>query len=75
LKNRAGYSNLGVKKVEQISREKIKSYFEAIRSSGYRLMNLLNDILDLSKLESGTTEFEFVRTKLSGPILTAIEEF
>lgn len=37
----------------------LKEYFDEIYSSADSLMNLLNDILDLSKLESGTVECQF----------------
>ncbi|MDQ8020586.1 MAG: PAS domain S-box protein [Moraxellaceae bacterium] len=33
--------------------DKLRDYFSRIRSSGERLMNLLNNLLDLSKLEAG----------------------
>ncbi len=47
------FAKFGQKKIGVVSNEKIKSYFNEIYDSGARLMSLLNDLLDLSKLEAG----------------------
>jgi signal transduction histidine kinase len=51
------YSQLGIRKFNSISKDKIKHYFSQIRKTGERLMVLLNDLLDLSKLESGKMDY------------------
>ena len=38
--------------------EKLKDYFTKIQSSGAHLLGLINEILDVSKIESGTVEIE-----------------
>ena len=38
--------------------EKLKDYFTKIQSSGTHLLGLINEILDVSKIESGTVEIE-----------------
>jgi len=52
-----GYARLGFKRSEQISREKINEYFTMIHESGYRLMGLLDNLLDFSKLEVGKMRY------------------
>lgn len=47
------FARFGQQKIETADKTKLKSYFDEIYDSGSRLMNLLNDLLDLSKLESG----------------------
>ena len=44
---------------EIITDSQQQKYLEAISSSGQNLLNLLNDILDLSKIESGRLELEY----------------
>jgi signal transduction histidine kinase len=47
------YSELGMDKIETAERSKLSSYFERVNTSGQRLLNLVNNLLDLSKLEAG----------------------
>ncbi len=52
-----------------------KEYLNIIQSSGKSLLFLLNDILDLSKIESGKIELESVRFNLPEIISTCIDIF
>ena len=47
------FSKFGIDKLDKISEEKKLDYFKKIRTSGERLMILLDNLLDLSKLEAG----------------------
>jgi len=47
------FSNFGIKKSDTAPREKLHKFFTNIHISGERLLVLLNDLLDLSKLEAG----------------------
>ncbi len=53
-----GFSKLGYDRCDEAPREKLKNYFDVISSSGARLLFLLNDLLDLVKLESGKMELQ-----------------
>lgn len=46
------YARLGEDKIDKVDKVKVRDYFSRIRVSGERLLVLLNDLLDLSKLEA-----------------------
>ena len=58
------FANLGMRKLESGTAKKHATYFDRIRESGNRLLALLNDLLDLSKLESGKTMTKIERRNL-----------
>ena len=70
-----GYSNLAIKKIDQLDKDKLFDYFTDINVSGKRLMILLNDILDLSKLESGKVKYDFTKETISAVVTSVINEF
>ena len=56
-----GYTNLA-RKEEDTAR--IYQYLDKIESSSQHLLSLINDILEMSRIESGTIELEFVPVDL-----------
>ncbi|WP_022939971.1 HAMP domain-containing sensor histidine kinase [Psychromonas hadalis] len=56
-----GFAELGIKKFESADKDKLYKYFDRIYISGSRLLLLLNNLLDLSKLEADKMEFDFHR--------------
>jgi len=58
------FARFGQQKFETSTKEKLKSYFDEIYDSGARLMSLLNDLLDLSKLEAGKTNYSMLEGDL-----------
>ena len=69
------YSKYGVEKIRKESPEKLLHYFTQIRNAGNRLLSLLNDLLDLSKLESGKSEYEMKKTSLEKLANNLFSEF
>jgi len=68
------FSRLGFKRSDSLPIEKIKHYFFRISESGERLLDLLNDLLDLSKLEAGKMEMNFSKGDLLSLVRQAVEE-
>lgn len=58
------YSKFGVEKINGADLDKLQHYFEQIQKTSKRLLVLLNDLLDLSKLESGRMDYHFEKTDL-----------
>jgi len=50
-----------------------RGYLEAIRASGETLLGLINELLDLSKVESGKMELEQTRFSLRGSIAAVLK--
>jgi len=69
------YSKSGIRKIDTAPREKLLHYFSQINSSGNRLTLLLNDLLDLSRLESGEMQYEMTRQDIVGIVKYTIDEF
>ncbi|MCI0506775.1 MAG: hybrid sensor histidine kinase/response regulator [Gammaproteobacteria bacterium] len=51
------FASMGAEKVGKATEEKLARYFSRIEESGKRLLVMLNDLLDLSKLEAGKMIF------------------
>lgn len=51
------YAYSGYKRLQSNEVDKLEKYFKNIQTSGERLSKLLNNLLDLSKIESGRMEF------------------
>jgi len=69
-----GFSDLGIDKIDSADKEKLLRYFQRIKSSSKRLLDLVNDLLDLSKLESGQLELHLERFDLSTLTKEVIDE-
>jgi PAS domain S-box-containing protein len=63
-----GYSEMLREEAEERNLEEFVSDLEKIGSSGHHLLRLINDILDLSKIEAGKMELSLERFDL-GPLI------
>jgi PAS domain S-box-containing protein len=69
-----GYSEMLAEDAEDVGEESFRDDLEKIRSAGKHLLALINDVLDLSKIEAGAMKlyieaFE-LRTAISGVVAT-----
>ncbi|WP_161493230.1 PAS domain-containing protein [Zoogloea sp. LCSB751] len=69
------YARLGEGRVAQAGHEKLRGYFHRIRVSGERLLLLLNDLLDLSKLEAGRMVLNLQTIDMSRVVQDGLREF
>ncbi|MCP4132719.1 MAG: PAS domain S-box protein [bacterium] len=69
------FARFGIKKTGKVENEKILDYFDQIQKSGSRLFLLLDDLLDLSKLESGKVEYQIKKGDMLKTLKDLIPEF
>jgi two-component system sensor kinase FixL len=58
------FSALGQEKLQEASPEKLRQYLEKISVAGTRMLSLVSDLLDISRLEAGKMVFSFARHDL-----------
>ncbi|MCB1889311.1 MAG: PAS domain S-box protein [Rhodocyclaceae bacterium] len=69
------YAKLGEARADRIDPAKLRDYFARVRQSGDRLLELLNDLLDLAKLESGRLVLNLAHHDLRAIVEDALHEF
>ncbi|NOR69665.1 MAG: PAS domain S-box protein [Methylomarinum sp.] len=68
------FARFGIKNIDKENKSKNLKYFDRINVSGERLLVLLNDLLDLSKLEAGKMVFNYVEVDLQKRVENCIAE-
>ncbi|MFX1682061.1 PAS domain S-box protein [Mitsuaria sp. CC2] len=74
LQSIIGYSELGMTRGAE-SAPRLASMFSDIHSSGRRMLSLVNDLLDVSKLESAVGTFDLERCDLRLHVASVVREF
>jgi len=68
------YGHFGIQRINKVSKEKLLEYYTEIVDSGERLLLLLNDLLDLAKLEAGKMNYVFRKNDIVAQIDIVISE-
>lgn len=68
------FAEFGRSEVETVEREELKKYFSKIETSGARLLQLLNNLLDVSKLEAGKMNFTMKTANIETPLNSVLGE-
>ena len=69
------YAQFGIHRIDKVPQEKLLTYFHEIDDSANRLMLLLNDILDLAKLEAGKMHYNIEEHDVASGIEEVLHEF
>lgn len=68
------YAAFGLEEIDSATREERHKYFTRIKDSGNRLLNLLNNLLDLSKLEAGKMDFTMQQADMRKVLDSTVKE-
>jgi signal transduction histidine kinase len=65
------FAELGANRGESVGIGKLRQYFQRIEQSAHRLLGLINELLDIAKLEAGRADMHLASTDLSALIQDA----
>lgn len=68
------YASFGMDEINDAPKEEIYKYFQRVHDSGSRLLALLNNLLDLSKLEAGKMQYDMQKGDLEKPVSVVARE-
>jgi PAS domain S-box-containing protein len=69
-----GYTDICKSAVKEGKTEGVEKYLNNVATSGKRLLHLLNDLLDLAKMEEGRMEYRFERSDVKDVVDHALME-
>ena len=69
------FARLGTERAGSAPADKLQQYFTRVEQSGERLLTLLDDLLDLSKLEAGKMRYDMADADVSALVRGAVEEY
>lgn len=69
------YSEVGLKRHATAGPERLQQYFERIHTAGGRLLEMINDLLDLAKAEAGRLHYDFQMHDLNAVVASVLGEY
>ena len=69
------YAKFGVNEAETADRSELCEFFRNVDHCAETLLHLVNDLLDLSKMEAGKMSFEFESSDMNAIVEAVIDEF
>jgi len=70
-----GFAKIASDRIDHLEKRKLKEFVNEVYLAGQSLMSLLNNLLDISKLEVGRVEYDMKVNKLTEIVLLVIHEF
>ncbi len=68
------YTRMGIEKFDDVAVEKVKHYLNQANTSGKKLMQLLDNLLDISRLEAGKMSYEMKAADVAAIVSGVIRE-
>ncbi len=62
-------------KEPELTKEQLNKYIQVIEESGYRMLNTINDIIDISKIEAGQMDICISKTNINDEIISLYNFF
>jgi signal transduction histidine kinase len=69
------YTRFGLNEVDGGERAELRQFFENVRHNAETLLNLVNELLDYSKLEAGQMSLTLAKCSLAALVETVVDEF
>lgn len=69
------YARFGLEEAESGDREELKSYFQTVGQCSQTLLGLVNDLLDIAKLEAGRMRMHFQPSSMASLVALVVDEF
>ncbi len=69
------YARFGIDEVQSAERDELGDYFRRVDQCAQSLLNLVNDLLDLAKLEAGKMTFDLRTGSLAETVSLVVDEF
>lgn len=69
------FANFGITRIDRSDKGELLDFFQEIKDSGERLLHLLDDLLDLAKLEAGKMTYEKIDLELFAVVDSAVSQF
>ena len=70
-----GFAQLGSEKISRAKPDRLEYYFDKVRQNGQVLLNLIDDLLDLAKLEAGKMTFDMGPCDIASLCSRVVDEF
>lgn len=69
------YARFGIDEASTAEREELSGYFQTISQCSQTLLSLVNDLLDLAKLEAGRMRMQFEQQTILPVVACVVDEF